>query len=238
MEKSINVQLGDLYRSKWKAFSNELNKIVNKEEYGIKPTNPLLLNHRDSAFYESADIRVMIIGQETYDWEGVFYDDIDKILTVYPNFYHGYKYTYRGYFNNHFNQFLWLLEQKYLDKKISCLWNNVIKVGKSNDKGTPPEYILEIEQKYFKVLMEEIKIVKPNVILFYSGHAYDKYILHHIPELIKEEIEGFNFDELQLFKIENVDFAFRIPHPTTLHFMSKVSYDMIYEKIISEISFN
>lgn len=225
-------------RSNWKKFSNELDKIVNNEEYGIKPTNPLLLSHQDCASYESADIRVMIVGQESNDWEGDFYNDMDKISAVYHDFYPGYKFAYRGFFKNHFNKFLGLLEQKFPDKKISCFWNNVVKVGKSNDKGTPPEYLLELEQKYFSVLKEEIEIVKPNVILFFSGHAYDKYILHHIPELIKEDIGCFNFDELQLFKIKNVDFAFRTPHPQRLHFKGKARYELIYNKIISEISFS
>jgi len=236
MKTTINTQLEDLYRSHWVKFSSELNKIVNSDEYGVKPTNPLLLKHPDIDSFESSDIRVMIIGQETNQWEGVFYNNFDDILNVYPGFYPGYKYGYKGYFKNHFNNFLELLEQKFPDKKISCFWNNVIKVGKANDKGAPPKYILELEQKYFSVLQDEINIIKPNVVLFYSGYSYDQYIEHQIPNLVKEDIAGFDSNILQLFKIKNVDFAFRTSHPQRLHFLGKAKYQMIYEEIISKIS--
>ncbi len=244
MEKSINQKLEELYDSKWKNFSNALINIINDENYDIKPTNPLLLKHKDCNEYESSEIRVMILGQETNDWgyyeDGCFSDEIEmeKILDMYVDFYSGYKFEkHRGFFKNHFNNFLKLLKEKYPEKKTSCFWNNVIKVGKANDKNTPPEYILKLEQEHFSVLKKEIEIIKPNVILFYSGYSYDKYILHHFPELITEDIKGFTSIELQTFKIENVDFAFRTAHPQSLHFNGKERYKMIYDKIISEISF-
>lgn len=236
MKKTINEQLENLYQLHWEEFSNELNKIVNNNEFKIKPSNPLLLKHAAPDYYENADLRVMIFGQENNDWEDVFYNKIDKISNIYQDFYQGFKYGYRGYFKNHFNKFLGLLEQKYPNKKISCFWNNVIKVGKAGEKGTPPEYILELEQKYFSVLKKEIEIVKPNIILFFSGHNYDKYIKHQIPDLKADNIDGFSSDELQLFKIQNVDFAFRISHPQRLHFSGKAKYEILYEKIISKIT--
>ena len=242
MKKSINQKLEELYNAKWENFSKALTNIVEDDNYIIKPTNPLLLKHRDCDAYENAEIRIMIIGQETNGWgyyeDGFFYNEMDEISEMYSEFYSGYKFEeHRGFFKNHFNSFLKLLKEKYPEKKASCFWNNVIKVGKANDKNTPPEYILEIEQKYFSVLKEEIEIIKPNIVLFYTGHAYDKYILHHFPELIKEDICGFNSSEVQLFKIDNVDFVFRTPHPQGLHFQGKERYNMIYDKIISEITF-
>ena len=238
MTKSINQKLEELYDSKWENFSNALIKIVEDKNYIIKPTNPLLLKHRDCDSYENAEIRIMIIGQETNGWGGTFEDDIDDITNIYTDFYSGYKFeNHTGFFKNHFNNFLRLLKEKYPEKATSCFWNNVIKVGKHNEKNAPPDYILEIEHKYFSVLKEEIDIIKPNVILFFSGNGYDKYILHHFPELIKEDVIGFKPQDLQSFKIENVNFAFRIDHPTNLHYQGKENYNVVYNKIISEISF-
>ena len=68
MKKSINQKLNELYSSKWENLSNALNQIVKDENYVVKPTNPLLLKHRDCDAYEDAEIREMIIGQETNDW--------------------------------------------------------------------------------------------------------------------------------------------------------------------------
>ncbi len=241
MKISINQKLEELYVSKWENLKNYLNEIVENENYTIKPTNPLLLKHRDCEAYENSEIRLMIIGQETNDWGGCFHkevDDMDEIIEIYTDFYSGYNFeNHRGFFKNHFNSFLKLVKNKYPEKTISCFWNNVIKVGKANDKNIPPQYILELEQKYFSVLKDEIEIIKPNVILFYTGHNYDKYVIHHFPELVKEDIIGFNSSELQIFKLNNVDFAFRTPHPQRLHFQGKERYNKIYEKIISEIIF-
>ena len=112
MKKSINQKLEELYDSKWKNLSNALTNIVNDENYIVKPTNPLLLKHKECDEYESSEIRVMIIGQETNDWgyykDGCFCDEIEmgEILDMYPNFYSGYKFGHRGFFKNHFNNFL------------------------------------------------------------------------------------------------------------------------------------
>lgn len=241
MKKSINQKLEELYNSKWENLKNTLNNIVEDENYIIKPTNPLLLKHRDCETYENSEIRVMIIGQETNDWGGDFHkevDGIDEIIEIYTDFYSGYNFeNHKGYFKNHFNGFLKMLKSKYPDKTTSCFWNNVIKVGRSNDKNAPPEYILELEHKYFSVLKDEIEIIKPNVVLFYTGYTYDKYILHHFPELLKEDISGFTSAELQILRIDNVDFTFRTAHPQSLHYQGKERYNMIYDKIISDINF-
>lgn len=234
----MNDKLKQLYSDHWNVFSAKLNDIVCDNNYIIKPANPLLLSINDVQEYENADIRLMIIGQENNGWEGVFYNDIDKIQSVYKRFApNGQPFAYRDPFKKHFNLFTTLLKNKFPDKKVNWLWNNLIKVAKSKNKGTPPSYIINIETTHFKVLAEEIKITKPNIILFYTGPYYDKHINFHLPSNEKIQIEGYNKNELIKLNIENVNFAFRTYHPGYLNRIKSVRYNDIYKTILNNIKF-
>ena len=235
MKENINKQLENLYRLRWNKLAYELNNIISDDKYEIKPTNPLLLNHADPKSFELADIRVMIIGQENNDWEGPFYNNFEKILSIYPRFYQGYWYPHKGQFRNHYNHIVWLLENKFPDKKISFFWSNVIKVGKANEKGLPPEYILNIVKKDFSVLNEEIAIIKPNLILFLSGPYYDGHILDQLPNLEISNIEGFPTNVLASFKIDSVENSFRTYHPVNMNFLGKEKYNEIYNTVLSKL---
>ena len=63
---NINKQLANLYLSKW----DELCKALNDNGLFGYEYNPLLLNINDEDDFESADVRVMLIGQDmSYgDW--------------------------------------------------------------------------------------------------------------------------------------------------------------------------
>jgi hypothetical protein len=73
------------YEEEWNALlRNQSAKSVGGEE----PTNPLLLNVPSA--YCSADYRVMIFGQETNDWWGIFPHDggVDHMLKCLPEVLH------------------------------------------------------------------------------------------------------------------------------------------------------
>lgn len=237
MEETINTKLLELYSSYWNDYALKLNEILKNDVYPDKPTNPLLLSHIDPKGYKNADIRLMIIGKQTNDWESIFNGDIKKTISVYRDFYKGFYFdAYRGYFKNHFNMFLQLIEHNFPNKTISCFWNNVIKTGMANEAGTPPSYILNLESEYFPVLEKEIDIIKPNLILFFTGSNYDQFIKSNLPKISMQEIQGFRHEDLQLLKIKNVDFAFRVSSPQQLHFSGRSNYISIYSKIISVFS--
>lgn len=234
----MNDKLNQLYSDHWNDFSTKLNEIVFDENQIIKPANPLLLSINDIQAYQNADIRLMIIGKENNGWEDVFYNDIDKIQSVYKRFApNGQPFAYRDPFKKHFNLFTTLLKNKFPDKKVNWLWNNIIKVAKSLDVGTPPNHIYNIEKTHFKVLAKEIAIIKPNVILFYTGPYYDKYINLHFPTNEKKLVGDFKKNELIKLNIENVNFAFRTYHPGYLNRIKPVRYNDIYKTILNNIKF-
>ena len=232
----MNQELNELYKSKWKSFSNQLNMIVDDDSVSKKPTNPLLIRLHDEEKYQKAEIRIMIVGQETNDWENVFYDDIEKISGVYKSFTKREQFQHKGFFKNHINNFLKRIRTKYPEKSMEWVWNNIVKVGKVKSKGFPGEKIHNIEKEHFKVFQSELEILKPNVVLFFTGD-YDKILNFHLPQMSRKPLNDLPEKHVQELQIENVRYAFRMRHPTNLHFMGKKVYNNYYERILETIKF-
>lgn len=229
----MNKQLQQLYSSKWDSLSSALKQINEDDNLDVKPTNPLLLFVDNEEEFKGADIRVMIYGQETNGWLEGFNSDMKPILDCYNNFYNGGQcWSYGGHFWNGVSKFWTMLEAKYPNKKIRYIWNNIVKIGKSDEKGFPPDYIYEIERKHFSIIKEELQILKPNVVLFLTGPNYDSVIADNFGQLKHSALSPFS--ERWLSKIELIDaeFAFRTYHP---NFLWRNDIDSFFQTIISEI---
>ncbi len=225
-------RLRDLYESKWDELYNELVQIDGDPMLTIKATNPLLLSVKDESLYSSADIKVMIFGQETNGWHEED-DNVEGIMSGYDRFYNtGYCYSYGGQFWNGYNRFLSLLKNKFQGKKIEAVWNDIIKIGKSNAKGTPPDYIYQVEQSKFNVIKNEIEILKPDLVLFLCGHGYDSYIRNNFEILGLTGIEPFNSNQLASMKIEGINLCFRTYHPG---YLWRNDIDKYYHAIIENL---
>jgi hypothetical protein len=89
-----------------------------------------------------------------------------------------------------------------------------LKIGKS-ESGTPQQGLINYTIDYFNVIPQEIEILKPNVLLFLSGHTYDDHIRKTIGNFSIVPIEGFSTNELCILKFDNisVDLAIRTYHP-------------------------
>jgi len=157
-----------------------------------RPTNPLLLNVSPSYF--EADCKVMIFGQETNDWEGPFPTEggVDDLLMTYDSFYNtGYCYSrYGGAFWNGIGEFKRPLDEllRPSGRAIQIIWNNVIKIGKANEKNKPSAAILEWEDAWFDVVRFEVSTLKPDVIVFFCGWRYDPYINRIFPGASYERV--------------------------------------------------
>ena len=231
----MNKELKKLYASKWEILSKELNKVLNDNTIPIKPTNPLLIKLHNEEEYKNADFRIMFVGQETNDWDSVFHANLDIVLNVYQDFTSGRRFAHKGHFKNHINRFLNLIEQKYPNKKTEWVWNNIVKIGRAEEKGYPPNEIINIEREYFNIFKEELRILKPNIIIFFTG-SYDFEIDIKLNNPCRTNIPEFNNSELQLIHIEGIPFAFRTYHPKKINFLGKKNYDKIYNTIIDSIN--
>jgi len=207
-----------LYDSKWEALCAAMAPIIDDETLDIKPTCPLLLSINDEAEIESSDIRLMVFGQETNSWYGQFENAIEPIMSNYDEFFNkGTCWSYGGQFWNGVNRFVELLQLKYPSKKISVIWNNVVKIGKFEEKGFPPDYIYEIEKQHFSILKEELRIIQPTIVLFLSGPNYDSVIVDKFEEVKYSQLpSSFSVREIAKLNLIGVPFAFRTYHPNYL----------------------
>jgi len=133
-----------------------------------------------------------------------------------------------NYYNSRFWQRIYVLttsifEGKFFDYKRdhqkaemafkSICWTNVFKISSKN--GNPPnrliQHLLEIEEKE-NLFIEDIKSLKPNIIIFSTGSPYDEYLRRLLPGLKINEIDKGENDIAKL-NFEDFDgLAIRTTH--------------------------
>ena len=235
--KSINEQLNELYASKWEALSEALQESVEGDPK--TPTNPMLLYVGDEKAWQDADLRVMVFGQETNDWEGYFSTDkpIAHLCDVYDRFFNkGGCWEYGGHFWNGVARLKKMIGDKFPQRQIGYLWNNLVKVGKADERGRPPECIYGLERSFFRVIPDEVRILKPNLAIFLTGHTYDDLIRENFGQVGYAAIPPFEEKQLARLSIpaaETLGSAFRTYHPKFL-FMHDIN--AYFNAIIGEIT--
>ena len=237
----MNEQLLKLYSSKWDNLSSAINRIIEDEDLDIKPANPLLIHIDSEEDWKNADIRLMFFGQETNRWCGEWSDEsnpgrpgMDYVQGIYDVFFNKEGcWSYGGQFWNGVSRFIKLLHEKYPDKKISLIWNNIVKIGKENDKGLPPDYIYEVEREHFSIIKDELEITKPNIVLFLTGPNYDNIIKDNLGQV--EFLAGTPYPERQISRIfiDEIPFAFRTYHP---NYLWRNDIDDFFNAIINQIN--
>ena len=172
-----------------------------------QPANPLLIKVDEE--YENSDFKIMLFGQETNSWNiefcnGLYHPNLSIILERYEIFFLGNgSYNYgkgnkpcskivKGFWGG-VNEFFRIFRgtdypfRQFVfdnDKRVSFIWNNVVKLGKQNKKGRPNFYP-DIKEINKEIIKHEIEVLNPNVLLLFSGPFYDdvvKYIF---------DIDGF-----------------------------------------------
>ena len=253
-EKSLNDRLVNLYGPKIPELYSAVKPLFD-DQNAIKPALPLLLELNDDESYENADLRVMIFGRETNNWNDMDYrseypfgsynfnlktsDDVvteimgnhidgeDEIYGL-GDLYHGYFYPdestgKRGNttpFTRRSDQLIDLLRTKLPNLKIEYLWNNVSKIGRGGKDfgqccGKTTSEIREIEQRYFNVVAEEVKILKPDIVIFMTGFSADSDIKEKFglsDDSFHPIKEGLFLDRIDF---PGVKYAARTIHPST-----------------------
>jgi len=136
------------------------------------PTNPMVIQPPHD--YEQSKLKVMYVGQETNGWEGDFEPtlSIDRLLEVYDKFANGGGgFKYGGHFWNaikHFQSCMAGIEQS-----TRFTSNNLVKIGKAWGKGRPPRQVLDWQESWFQIVKQEVQLLKPDVVIFFSGPDYD-----------------------------------------------------------------
>lgn len=231
MCSSINEQLQALYETHYEKLLHEYRSSF-AHQIKDQLTNPLLISI-DEDKYQKSDLKIMFFGQETNDWEGPCGKEINELLCTYQKFLtDGNR---RGQFWNAVSDYTQAIQEKNPNKCISYVWNNILKIGKAHEKGKPSSEGIELQQKYFPVIKDEVEILKPDIIIFFTG-PYDDYIRYEFPDINLLELNGWNDRELcQLNSAYLPARSFRTSHPTKLCYQGKAYMSAVKDSIIALI---
>lgn len=162
---NYNKQLYDLYEQHWDSLVSSVDQLPE----AAKPAHPLLLQLPDEQNYKQADIKVMFVGQETNGWNQTFGSrSITELQESYCNFITS-KASKNSIFWTFIKSCMRSLEKANPNDSISMSWNNIYKLGRVNDSGSPSETIREVEHSNFNVFEKELTILHPDIVVFLLG---------------------------------------------------------------------
>lgn len=273
-EKTLNDKLVNLYGPKIPGLYSAVEPLFDDSD-AIKPALPLVLELNDDESYENADIKVMIFGRETNNWNdptdfrkgfpfGTYNFKLQTSEDVLVEIkgrhvegeedYYGLGDLYHRYFfkdektgkrgnstpfTRRSDQLVDLLKSVMPNTSIEYLWNNVFKIGRGGTDfgqscGRPTAEIREIEREYFNVVADEVKILKPDIIIFLTGKTADNEIKEKFG---LSDNDFFSVKEgifLDRINIPGVKYAARTIHPSRQSYENlKKHFDALIEDIVN-----
>ncbi|MDV5034027.1 hypothetical protein [Vibrio diabolicus] len=241
----MNSELESLYSSKWTSLLNEAQNI------GSKAANPLLIKVNQS--YIDADIKVMIVGQETDGWHGQLNEgklSVATLMNGYSDYFNqrtenGKNRGKRAFWNRkNYKFFEERISSYFSNKSVSFVWNNISKIGKDG-RGKPSPAIRKLERTCFNIFAEEFAILKPDIVIFTTGSTRDSYIKHHfgsnvefVPKLSLSDGELKDQTLNLLAEVRIPDYpavkSIRIEHPNRRTLSNSVSLSALIHMIEKE----
>ena len=229
--------LESLYASKIKlGLIDELKNLEALEKDERPPANPLFININEVEF-RNATIRIMFFGQETNSWGNTIKATWKNSQELYKTFF--YETMKQGKYNGSFwpsmRKLKSRLETNILNTKIEFVWNNIYKIGNQKQNlNCPTEKIRNIENKYFDIINEEINILKPNVLLFFTGPNYEYRLKEVFGQFIDIHLSpNIEKSRLARLNLSNNILDYRTYHPRPLR--QKKIFDEYINLIIEDI---
>lgn len=206
-------------------------------------------------WYTKADIKVMFFGKEPNGWEKG--TDVGDTMAAYEDFLDdnyvaiegngGYFSSGSSFFKRGINGIMAEIKNNLLNeypgKRVSMIWNEISKLSTRTNKGggrVSPE-VHEIENKYFHVIPQEVKILQPDILIFFigpgfEGNDYYKYILENF-KLTGDPspLDGFPINDIAKLPIEGVKFAYKTYHPGYSPKDANTFHWKFYDAIIKDI---
>lgn len=234
---TLNIELANLYSSHWDSYLLGRTSLSEKKLQGEKLdyTRPLLLKLKDEQRYLDSDKRIMILGQETNGWAERGDMTPENSMNKYIDFFcDGEGVKWKGPFWNETKRFIRLVKKRFPEQKIAYIYNNVVKIGKSSGIGFPGETVYQTELRNFNVLKSEVDILKPDLLLFFSGVNYDGRIRDKFGNFTKTAVRGFTESQMCRLNFEtNLPTSFRTYHPKAMY-MQKLDKYHYLNAIIEE----
>lgn len=179
-----------------------------------------------------------------YEIRGKHIDGEPEIYGL-GDIYHAYCYednrVQKAVFTRRQNQLIQQLSERLGNRKVTAVWNNVSKIGRGgktfgNCCGKPTAEIREIERKFFNVVADEVKILQPDVIIFFTGFGADQEIkeIFNLDDKDFEPLqEGLFLDRID---IPGVKYSARTIHPSRKSNEEiKKHFDALVDDIVNQI---
>lgn len=227
-----NQELLKLYKSKHNVIE-EIEAIIKEKEERL--ALHLLCVHPN---YQKSKYKVMIIGQELNGGYGIKKSDGDidiklMMLDFFKTINSKHKKKPSGHFSNFSADFTKSINEE-TENNSYHVWTNIRKfsyrkkrlkdkVNKSDSKKTPrnklPDKIQKIIDEEFNILADEIKIIKPDIVLFLIGPTkkYKDELEKQLKGIKYHEVDDYKKRELVRLEHEVLPYkSFRTYHPQYL----------------------
>lgn len=220
---NINNELKSIYEAVWDNLLKDLYAFEDANEY----TAPLLLKFTED-YFKSENKRIMFFGQETRGWQNKIDNElpsIEKIMNGYQRYFieNNMKYrdqkTQKMISRSSFRSGIINLRGglKKRNLSVDLIWNNINKIGRHCEKVGVNSRVREIEFEKFNVIPQEIELLKPNFLIFFTGPYRDKEILNKFPNFKIEKYKTLSKNEFVLIKNDKDEIVgFRTFHPNYL----------------------
>ena len=251
MEKQ-QLQLDNLYQQYLKTIFSDKALVEQMESFGF--SSPLLIDMNvKQGMIAEKKYKLLLVGQQTKGWGSKIKSSdletdsldisnyIDHLKQHYINFNFGKRLdgkTYRGYF--------WQFQQKLLKRinqslsdNFGLLWTNIIRLDEKGGKIKDERLLKKIAYNNNEILLNEIAIIKPDVVVFATGYGYDKFLKMTFPDLkiISSSNEDLLKKELAMLESENLPkLSFRTYHPKPLYLNCSEVRKPIIDSIIYAIT--
>lgn len=204
---SLIKQLESLYAEN----QQRLFELSNNE----KMHGPFLISPHEK--YTESNVKIAFVGQETNGWSQK--KDVVGQMKTYYNFNLGKKYRSSPFWN-----VIRKFEDAINNDQYCSAWLNLNRYDENNKK--PSAKTRSILNNYDDILLSELRILKPDVVIFFTGHAYDGRLLPAL-KAKKSPIQDFKVKQFcELLTDELHAKVYRTYHPRYLR-MSKLENSVI-----------
>ncbi|HWI50619.1 MAG TPA: hypothetical protein VNT01_00580 [Symbiobacteriaceae bacterium] len=183
-------------------------------------SNPLLVEAQPG--YGAVQTRLMVVGQQTFGWEGalgqgVGDDPVGRLMQAYRDYRVGANWRSTPFWQAAYELY-GLLNPAGPDEGF--IWSNLIKVDQG---GYRPEPEVEVAaRRLFGVLPDEVAILEPDVVAFFTGPGYDRVLRRLFPGVVLFPCEGYDVEDLARVVHPLLPArTYRTHHPRTLRMNHK-----------------
>jgi hypothetical protein len=208
---SMHGEFRELYLKHWLGFETFYRSVSNP------PLScPLLIDPPDR--YRSQPIKLFVVGRETRSW----YNDtaeklsgtqlIDQLMSIYRSVFQ----VGIGLRRSVFWQYIRQLEHEIGIERGQVLWSNIHKCD--HGQGPPSPELAAKLRECLPVLSEEIRIGRPDVVIFFTGSKQqnDGALHNWFPDFESFEIHGSNGCIVQIKHPWLPQRTFKTDHPRAL----------------------